>query len=72
MACGEQPQARLETFGVHALSDTELLAVLLQGGAMRPVEAVVTASQLLAAAGSMAGLAAWQPADYRRLRGLGR
>ena len=72
MACGEQPQARLETFGVHALSDTELLAVLLQGGAMRPVEAVGTASQLLAAAGSMAGLAAWQPADYRRLRGIGR
>ncbi len=54
------------------MSDTELLAVLLQGGAMRPVEAVGTASQLLAAAGSMAGLAAWQPADYRRLRGIGR
>lgn len=30
IACGEQPQQRLEAFGVGALSDTELIALMLR------------------------------------------
>ena len=72
MACGERPQERLENFGVTALSDTELVATLLQGNGTRAEEAVSVASRLIAEAGSIAGLASWQAMDYRRLKGIGR
>jgi hypothetical protein len=35
IACGERPQVRLEAFGVAALSDTELIATILQGAIQR-------------------------------------
>jgi DNA repair protein RadC len=72
IACGERPQERLETFGVAALSDTELVATILQGGGTRAEEALAIASRLVAEAGSLAGLTAWQHLDYRRVRGIGR
>jgi DNA repair protein RadC len=72
MACGERPQERMENFGVTALSDTELIAMLLQGGGTRTEGAVAMASQLIAEAGSIAGLASWVAADYRKLKGIGR
>jgi len=72
IACGERPQVRLEVFGVAALSDTELIASILQGNGTRAEEALKVASRLIAEAGSIAGLASWQPADYRRLKGIGR
>lgn len=72
MACGERPQARMESFGVNALSDTELVAMVLQGNGTRADEALKVAGRLMAEAGSVVGLASWQPADYRRLRGIGR
>jgi DNA repair protein RadC len=70
MACHEQPQQRLEHHGVHAASDTELLAMMLQGGGTTPEHAVLTASRLLVEAGSMAALLSWAPADYRRMAGV--
>jgi DNA repair protein RadC len=73
MACGERPQERLENFGVTALSDTELVAtILLQGHGTRAEDALAVASRLIAEAGSIAGLASWQAADYRRVKGIGR
>jgi|GEM_PF-62728 len=72
MACGERPPQRMETFGVSALSDTELVAMVLQGNGTRAEQAVAVAGQLIAEAGSVVGLAAWQAADYRRLKGIGR
>lgn len=72
LACGEQPQARMENFGVAALSDTELIAMLLQGGGTRPETAVMMASRLIAEAASMAGLATWTAADYQKVKGIGR
>lgn len=36
LACGERPQSRMEHFGVTALSDSELIAMLLQGAGTRP------------------------------------
>ncbi|MBX3738910.1 MAG: DNA repair protein RadC [Candidatus Didemnitutus sp.] len=70
IACGEQPQARFEHFGAAALSDTELVALLLQNGMKTPA-VVALASALIAEAGSIAGLATWQVTDFRRIRGIG-
>ena len=71
MAVGEQPQQRLEHFGTSAVSDTELLAMVLQGNGTRPAEAVTIASRLMAEAGSIPGLIAWNASDYRRMKGIG-
>ena len=71
IAVGEQPQRRFETFGVGALSDTELIAIMLHTG-IHGHSVLELASQLIAQAGSIAGLASWQPDDFRRLKGIGR
>jgi len=70
LACGEQPQARLETFGAAALSDTELIALMLHNG-LATRQVLNLASRLVAEAGSLRGLAAWQPVDFQRLKGIG-
>lgn len=71
LAESEQPQQRLETFGVRAVSDTELLAILIQGNGTRPTRAVTMATRLIAEAGSMAGFLSWEAVDYRRMKGIG-
>ncbi len=71
MAVSEQPQQRFETFGASALSDTELLAMMLQGNGTAVERAVGMARKLISEAGSIAGLASWLPADYRRTKGIG-
>jgi DNA repair protein RadC len=70
MACREQPQQRVENFGVHAASDTELVALMLHGNGTTPEQTVFTAARLLVAAGSLGALLSWVPADYRRLKGV--
>ena len=69
-AVGERPQERLEKFGPGALSDTELLAMLLRNGT-RGQDVLTLATRLVAEAGSMAGLIAWRNEDFRRLKGIG-
>lgn len=71
MACGERPQARLENFGPSALSDVELLAMVLQGNGTGPELAVKMASRLISEAGSIAGLSSWVASDYRKMKGIG-
>ncbi len=71
LAVGERPQERLERFGAAALSDTELLAMLLRNGS-REMDVLGLASRLIAEAGSLGGLTAWAEADFRRMRGIGR
>lgn len=70
-AVGERPQERLEKFGASALSDTELLAMLLRSGT-RGQDVLTLASRLVAEAGSLAGLIAWRAEDFQRLKGIGR
>ena len=70
MAVGERPQERLERFGASALSDTELLAMLLRSGT-RGQDVLTLAARLVSEAGSLAGLVAWREADFCRLRGIG-
>jgi DNA repair protein RadC len=71
MAVSERPQNRLENFGASALSDTELLAMALQGSGMRPELALQLAARLIVSAGSVAGLLSWKSEDYRRVKGIG-
>ncbi len=71
IACGEQPQQRLEIFGATALSDTELIALMLQNG-LATREVLDLSSRLIAEAGSLRGIASWQPVDFERLKGIGR
>lgn len=68
--CSEQPQARLDNFGAGALSDTELIALVLQCGIANR-ELVGLAGRLLAEAGSLRGFLNWQPVDFQRLHGIG-
>ena len=71
IACGEQPQQRMESFGAAALSDTELVALILQTG-LATREVLDVSSRLIAEAGSLRGIASWQPVDFERLKGIGR
>jgi DNA repair protein RadC len=71
LAVGERPQERMERLGAAALSDTELLAMLLRNGS-KGHNVVAVAQQLIATAGSLAALVQWTETDFRRLRGIGR
>jgi DNA repair protein RadC len=71
LATGERPQERLEKLGPAALSDSELLAMLLRSGT--PGNDVLSlATHLIAEAGSLARLIAWREPDFRKLKGIGR
>ena len=69
-AVGERPQERLEKFGASALSDTELLAMLLRSGT-RGQDVLTLATRFIAEAGSLAGLIAWRAEDFQKLKGIG-
>jgi DNA repair protein RadC len=71
LATGERPQERLEKLGPAALSDTELLAMLLRSGT-RGNDVLTLATRLIAEAGSLAGLIAWREPDFQKLNGIGR
>lgn len=70
-AVTERPQERLEKFGPGALSDTELLAMLLRSGT-RGQDVLTLASRLIADGGSLGALIAWRTPDFQRLKGIGR
>jgi DNA repair protein RadC len=71
MPLGERPQERLERLGAAALSDTELLAMLLRSGT-RGHDVLALSSRLISEAGSLPGLLAWHESDFRSLPGIGR
>ncbi len=71
LAAGERPQERLVRLGPGALSDTELLAMLLRNGT-RGHDVMTLAARLLTEAGSLAGLMAWREPEFRKLKGIGR
>lgn len=71
LAIGERPQERLEQHGAGALSDTELVAMLLRSG-RKGLSVVGMSQQLITEAGSLAGLVRWREADFRRIKGIGR
>jgi len=70
-AAEERPQERLERLGAAAVSDVELLSVLLRSGT-RGLDVVTLASELMTEAGSIAALVSWREPDFQRLKGIGR
>ena len=70
-AVSERPQERLERFGAGALSDTELLAMLLRSGT-RGHDVLTLSGRLISEAGSLAGLIKWKETDFKKLKGIGR
>jgi DNA repair protein RadC len=71
MAVTDRPQERLEKLGPDALSDSELLAMLLRSGT-RGHDVLTLASQLLGEAGSLSSLVAWRQPEFKKLKGIGR
>ena len=70
IAVSDRPQERLEQFGASALSDTELLAIVLRSGS-RGENVLSLAQRLLSTAGTLPGLAQWSEADFTQLKGIG-
>ncbi len=71
MAPGDRPQERLESLGAGALSDSELLAMILRSGS-EGMDVLKVSATLLAEAGSLAALLSWTAEDFRRVKGIGR
>lgn len=67
---GERPQERLQSKGAQALSDAELLAVVLRSGT-RGHDVVTVAHALLTGMGSLRGLLAADHGELRRYPGIG-
>lgn len=70
LAVGERPQERLQRLGSAALSDAELIAMLLRSGT-RGQDVLTLATRLVSEAGSLGGLIAWRETDFRKLKGIG-
>ena len=71
MLASERPQERLEKLGVAALSDRELLAMILRSGPPG-VDVVSMSEDLLHKAGSVSHLLRWSAEDFQQVRGIGR
>ena len=70
MSPHERPRERLAALGAGALTDAELIAILLRSG-RRGLSAVEMARSLLTAAGSLQQLASASVDELRKTRGIG-
>ena len=71
LAAGDRPQERLQKHGAAALSDSELLAMLLRSGT-KGHDVLTLSNRLISEAGSLAGLIQWRETDFKKLKGIGR
>ncbi|MEM7790789.1 MAG: DNA repair protein RadC [Verrucomicrobiota bacterium] len=71
MIASERPQERLERKGPSALSDRELIAMILRSGP-KGIDVVTMSGQLLEKAGSLNNLLKWSAEDFRQVHGIGR
>lgn len=70
LAVHERPRERLRRLGADALTEAEILALMISSG--RPgVNAVDTAQQLIVSVGGIAGLASAAVEDVERVPGIG-
>ena len=67
----ERPQERLERLGSQALSDRELLAMILRSGTAR-YDVLALADILISQAGSLAGLVRWDALEFQKIPGVGK
>lgn len=70
MVASERPQERLERHGPTALSDRELIAMILRSGP-RGVDVVSMSGQLIDKAGSLTSLLRWSAEDFQQIHGIG-
>ena len=70
MVASERPQERLEQYGADALSDREILAMILRIGP-RGADVLTLSGQLINEAGSITNLLRWSAEDFRKIRGIG-
>lgn len=71
MVASERPQERLERHGPKALSDRELIAMILRSGP-RGVDVVSMSGQLIDKAGSLTNLLRWSAEDFQEIHGIGK
>lgn len=71
IAEAERPQERLERLGAAALSDVELIAMILRSGS-KGYNVLQVASTLLSDAGSLSQLINWNDAEFVRIKGIGK
>lgn len=67
---GDRPREKLARLGAGALSEAELIAILLRVG-MKGVNAVELARQILVKYGSLAGLARCSVVELSKIKGIG-
>jgi DNA repair protein RadC len=71
MARGERPRERLEKFGAEALSDAELLALVIEAGTQQ--NGVIELShKLIREHGSLERISALSVGEFRKMPGIGR
>jgi len=70
MVASERPQERLAKHGAEALSDSELLAMILRSGP-HGIDVLTMSSELLNEAGSFTNLLRWNADDFRQIKGIG-
>jgi DNA repair protein RadC len=70
MVASERPQERLATHGARALSDSEILAMILRSGPAG-IDVLTMSSDLLTTAGSLTQLLRWTAVDFRKIKGIG-
>lgn len=71
MVASERPQERLERNGPKALSDAEILAMILRSGP-KGVDVLSMSTQLLETAGSLSQLLRWSAEDFKQVHGIGK
>ncbi len=71
MAASERPQERLEKHGPAALSDRELLAMLLRSGP-KGTDVLSMSGALIDTAGSLGQLLRWTASDFETVHGIGK
>ena len=71
MLASERPQERLEKLGVQALSDAELLAMILRSGP-KGIDVLTMSRQLLDEATSLVNLLRWSADDFQKIHGIGK
>ena len=67
----ERPQERLERLGASALSERELIAMILRTGTTNN-HVLNIADEILSKAGSLSGLLRWDVSDFMQTRGIGK
>lgn len=67
----DQPREKLRKFGARALSDAEIMAILLGSGVPGQSVLEVARRLLLSVDHDLNQLADWNVADFRRFRGIG-